>query len=160
MGITAEPMSTPMARYTNPRLSPMLSSMTARPPIPIPKPTMVYRETLSSCLPVASGFRYVRYTSYVISDDTAMSSADPAEVTAINSMVSTSTAPTSPMRTDAAAGTVRPSCTCSGVRSTSKATAVRPMVVASVKGIANQQAPPRRKPFTVDWGWAAMARCQ
>jgi hypothetical protein len=29
-----------------------------------------------------------------------------------------------------------------------------------VKGIANQQSPPSKKPFTVDDGLAAIARCQ
>ena len=160
IGITAEPISTPIARYTNPSDSPMLSSITARPPMPRPNPIMVARETFSSCFPVAAGFLYVRYTSYVISDETAISSADPADVTAMNSMVSTITAPTSPIRTDAAAGTVSPSWTCSGVKSTPSATAVSPMVVASVNGMANQQAPPSRNPFTVDCGRAAIARCQ
>ena len=47
-------------------------------------------------------------------------------------------APIGPIITDAAAGTVSPSCTCSGVSATLSATAVSPIVVASVNGIENQ----------------------
>ena len=160
IGITAEPISTPMARYTNPSERPMPSSTAARPPMPIPNATMDMRDTLSSCLPVAFGLLYVRYTSYVISDETAISSADPAAVTAMNSMASTSTAPASPIRTEAAADMVSPSWTSSGVRSTPSATAASPIVLASANGMANQHTPPSRKALTEAVGLEAMALCQ
>jgi len=78
----------------------------------------------------------------------------------MNNITKTMIAPTSPIITDAAAGTVSPSCTCSGVSDTPSATAVKPMVVASVNGIENQHIPPSKNPLTVELGCAAIARCQ
>ena len=63
IGITAEPIKMPIAKYTNPKLKPMPSNIPARAPIPRPKITITVRLTLSSCLPVAFGFLYVLYTS-------------------------------------------------------------------------------------------------
>ena len=78
----------------------------------------------------------------------------------MNNITKTMIAPIGPIITDAAAGTVSPSCTCSGVSATFSATAVSPIVVASVNGIENQHIPPSRKPLTVELGCAAIARCQ
>ena len=78
----------------------------------------------------------------------------------MNNITKTMIAPIGPIITDAAAGTVSPSCTCSGVSATFSATAVSPIVVASVNGIENQHIPPSKKPFTVELGCAAIARCQ
>ncbi len=78
----------------------------------------------------------------------------------MNNIVNTIIAPISPISAVAAAGTTKPIWACCIVISTSSATAVRPIVVASVNGIANQQSPPSKKPFTVDPGWAAIALCQ
>ena len=86
----------------------MLSSTTARPPIPSPNATIVALDTLTSCLPEALGFLYVLYRSYVTSEDTAINSADPAEVTAMNNIVNTIIAPISPISAVAAAGTTKP----------------------------------------------------
>ena len=44
-GITADPIKIPINRYTHPRLSPIMSRSTARPPIVSPNPTIIIRET-------------------------------------------------------------------------------------------------------------------
>ncbi len=56
IGITADPIKTPIARYTNPRLRPAPNNITASPPIPNPKPTITDLETFNNCRPVAFGF--------------------------------------------------------------------------------------------------------
>ena len=78
-------------------------------PIPTPNSSMAYLETRISSLPVADGLRYVRNTSYVISDETLTSCEEPAAVTAVNTMASIKMAPMSPMISAAAVGATRPS---------------------------------------------------
>ena len=63
IGMTAEPINIPIAKYTNPKLNPIPNSTTASAPIPSPNATITPRLTFSSCFPVAFGFLYVRYTS-------------------------------------------------------------------------------------------------
>ena len=75
-------------------------------------------------------------------DDTAISSADVAEVTAKNNSTSMIAAPEEPNNAAAADGAGRPADTSAGVRtrisgSPIRATAARPRVVAKAKGIAN-----------------------
>lgn len=60
MGITAEPMRTPMARYIQPSETLALFSITAKSPMKQPKANTTALDTLRICLPVASGFMYVR----------------------------------------------------------------------------------------------------
>ena len=60
MGMTAEPMKTPMARYIQPRETPALLRRMARTPMKQPKARMMAREILRICSPVALGLMYVR----------------------------------------------------------------------------------------------------
>ena len=75
-------------------------------------------------------------------DDTAISSADVAEVTARKRRIKRAAAPDFPRRALAAAAAGRPADTSAGERgfmdgSPRRATAARPRVVANVNGIAN-----------------------
>ena len=75
-------------------------------------------------------------------EETAISSAEHALVTARKSRTRTITAPACPSKAAAAAAAGRPAETSAGVRSLMSgsprsATAARPRVVANVKGIAN-----------------------
>lgn len=106
-------------------------------PIPIPKPMIAFRETRINCRPVDDGRIYMRYISYVTSEQTAMSWAEPAAVTAINSMANNSMAPVSPNTVEAAVGATRSLLISLEVSDTPNAMADRPNVVAMVKGIAN-----------------------
>lgn len=56
MGITADPMSTPIARYIHPSETPALFKITARIPMKHPNPRTADLEILNICLPVALGF--------------------------------------------------------------------------------------------------------
>jgi len=97
-------------------------------------------------------------------DDTAMSSAEAADVTAKKTRIRIATAPDSPRRHTAALGATSPAET-SAVAilfgyvgksgSSSRAIPARPRVVARKKGIENQQRPPTRYPSTVAEGLAA-----
>lgn len=85
---------------------------------------------------------YFTYTSYVKSDDVAISSAEHALVTAKKIRMRSAAAPLLPRIAAAAAAAGRPAETSAGVRtlisgSPRRATAARPRVVANVKGIAN-----------------------
>jgi hypothetical protein len=82
-GITADPMITPMARYIHPKETPTLLRITAKTPMKHPNASTIILDTLRICCPVAFGLMYVRYMSYVQSEDTATSSAEPADVTAL-----------------------------------------------------------------------------
>jgi len=55
MGMTAEPMMTPMARYIHPRETPARLRMTARTPMRQPNARTTALDTRRICLPVASG---------------------------------------------------------------------------------------------------------
>ena len=82
------------------------------------------------------------YTSYVRIDDTAMSSAEVADVTARKSTTRRAAAPDLPRMAAAAAGAARPAETSAAesVRmsgSPRRATAASPSVVENMKGIAN-----------------------
>jgi hypothetical protein len=65
---------------------------------------IAFRETRISCRPVDDGCIYMRYKSYVTSEQTAMSWAEPVAVTAINTMANNSMAPVSPNTVEAAVG--------------------------------------------------------
>lgn len=97
-------------------------------------------------------------------DDTAMSSAEAADVTAKKTRMRIATAPDSPRRHTAALGATSPAETSAAAilygeegKSGSywRATPERPRVVARKKGIENQQRPPIRYPCTVADGLAA-----
>jgi hypothetical protein len=75
----------------------------------------------------------VRYISYVTRDDTAISWAEPAAVTAIKTIANKSTAPVSPKIVEAAVGATSPLLISAGVNGTSNAMADNPRVVAMVK---------------------------
>jgi hypothetical protein len=84
-------------------------------------------------------------------DETAMSSAELAEVTAMKTIRSTATAPPPPRSATAAYGTTRPADTSAGSMRFGKvgnagfpssAKAARPQVVAMSQGMANQEIPP------------------
>lgn len=86
--------------------------------------------------------KHTLYTSYVRTEDTAINSAEVAEVTARNRRMSNAAAPDCPSRALAAAEAGKPAETSAGVRtcmsgSPRRATAARPNVVANVNGIAN-----------------------
>lgn len=126
------------------------------------------------------------YTSYVKMDDTAISSAEVALVTARNRRTNNAIAPDCPRIALAAAAAGNPAEMSAGesVRmdgSPRRATAASPRVVAKVNGMANlwtndqrgvnfeqvvlgmrtyQANPPRRYALTVLPGLLAMARCQ
>lgn len=68
---------------------------------------IAFRETRINCRPVDDGRIYMRYISYVTSKQTAMSWAEPAAVTAINTMANNSMAPVSPNTVEAAVGATR-----------------------------------------------------
>lgn len=84
-------------------------------------------------------------------DDTAINSAELADVTAMKTMSKTATAPPCPRSATAAYGTTSPAETsASSIRwgnvgnagLPSKARAARPIVVAMSHGMANQEIPP------------------
>jgi hypothetical protein len=80
--------------------------------------------------------------SYVRIDDTAMSSAEVAEVTAKNKTMRTAAAPDFPNKAAAADGAGKPALTSAGRRtrmlgSSRSATAASPRVVENMNGIAN-----------------------
>jgi len=84
-------------------------------------------------------------------DETAMSSAELAEVTAMKTIKSTATAPPLPRSATAAYGTTRPADTSAesmrfgnvgNAGLPSRANAARPQVVAMSQGMANQEIPP------------------
>lgn len=79
--------------------------------------------------------------SYVAREDTATSSADVAEVTAMNNRTNINMAPLYPMRIDEAAGAGRPAPTSAGVSLTPIAAAARPRVEAKPRGTASQADP-------------------
>ena len=108
IGATAEPINMPIRRYTYWSDSPIWSNASPNNPMPIPNNSIVYRDTRMSWRPVAEGFMYVRYTSYVTSDETLTSCDEPAAVTAVKIIVSIKIAPTSPISTDAVVGATRP----------------------------------------------------
>src|SRR5256885_4244060 len=94
---------------------------------------------------------YVLYISYVQIEDTAISSADEAEVTAMKTNRRVAPAPPLPNKATAAFGSTSPAVTSeSGMRFGyvgkmglfSRASAERPMVVEQSHGIANQERPP------------------
>lgn len=98
--------------------------------------------------------------SYVTRDETEISSAEPADVTAVKSIVKRSIAPRSSSTCEAVVGATSPIPICSEVRGIPIATAASPRVVASVNGIANHASPPSMKPLNADLGAAAVALCQ
>lgn len=108
------------------------------------------------------------YTSYVKIDDTEMSCADAADVTAMYVMMSIAIAPERPSSATAAAGATRPA-PCWSVLSGSgyvgntgfvcSARAERPIVVPNANGTLNQDMPPRMYARVVPCGFDAMARC-
>ena len=82
------------------------------------------------------------YTSYVRMAETAISSAEVADVTAKNRTMSNAAAPDFPRRAAAAADAGRPAETSAGVSlsiagSLRSATAARPRVVENMNGIAS-----------------------
>ncbi len=99
-------------------------------------------------------------------DETAISSADEAEVTAMKTMRRVQTAPPDPRRATAAYGSTRPAETSAlDMRSgyvgkaglPSRARPARPMVVAQSHGIANHEIPPIIYPGRACTGEAAIA---
>jgi hypothetical protein len=75
-------------------------------------------------------------------EDTAMSSADVAEVTAKNTMIKSAAAPDLPNKAVAAEGAGNPAETSAGVKtlmegSPRSATAANPIVVANINGMEN-----------------------
>jgi hypothetical protein len=92
-------------------------------------------------------------------EETEISSAELADVTAVNSIVKRTIAPTSPSTCEAAVGATSPIPICSAVSGAPIATAESPRVVASVNGIANQARPPIMNPLNADLGPAAIALC-
>jgi len=93
-------------------------------------------------------------------EETATSSAEPAEVTAMKSMVRRRTEPNLPMSAVAVAGGTRPLAASAAVIGRSRASAPSPSEVASEKGTANHTSPPSRYPLCVDDGRAAIALIQ
>jgi len=98
--------------------------------------------------------------------DTAISSAELADVTAMKINRSVHTAPPFPRRTTAALGSTKPALTsASGMRSgkegndgwPSSARQASPIVVAQSHGMANHERPPRTYPGSAETGDAAMA---
>lgn len=84
-------------------------------------------------------------------EETAISSADEADVTAMKTIKSVHTAPPGPSKATAAYGSTRPADTsASGMRSgyvgkaglLSRARPARPIVVAQSQGMANHEIPP------------------
>lgn len=59
MGITAEPITTPMKRYTQPSERPIFMSTIARMPLSTAYTHTMMRDTNTICLPVALGLMYV-----------------------------------------------------------------------------------------------------
>ena len=95
---------------------------------------------------------YVLYTSNVSREDTAISSAEVDEVTAMKSRMSMSTAPPLPSRAMAVAGDERPAPFCAAVNGLGyvgnrgllvSAAHPRPIAVANPNGIPYQAIPPR-----------------
>ena len=98
--------------------------------------------------------------------ETAINSADIAEVTAMNTIKIAAAAPPVPIIATAAVGRTRPAETSAGsilfgyVGKTglpSRASALRPIVVAARKGIANHARPPATYPGKAWTGLAAIA---
>ena len=104
--------------------------------------------------------------SYVQIDDTAISSADDADVTAMKISRKVAPAPPLPNKAIAAYGSTSPAVTSAfGMRFgyvgnigfLSRASAARPIVVAQSHGIANQLRPPMTYPGSASTGLAAIA---
>ena len=104
-----------------------------------------------SCSGVAKGFMYILYTSNVRIEDTAMSSDEEDEVTAMKSVSRSAMDPDLPRRATAANGPDSPDDTCEVVilcgyvghtGLSVNATAASPRVVAKPNGIANYAMPP------------------
>lgn len=101
-------------------------------------------DTQRICFSLGSGLIYVPYTSYVRTDDTAICSADEADVTAKKSRMSMATAPDLPMSAAAALTAGRPADTSSVVsvmsgvsRPLARATAASPSELAIPIGMPN-----------------------
>lgn len=94
-------------------------------------------------------------------EETAISWADVADVTAMNIMMRVQMAPDFPNKPTAAYGSTKPADTSAGSMRfgyvgnagfVSRARALRPMVVAHSQGIANQDKPPMIYPGSADTG--------
>jgi hypothetical protein len=134
-----------------------------------PNTHIIICETNMSCFGVALGWIYALYTSKVRREDTAISSADAQEVTAMNNTISNATAPPLPISVSAANAAARPDDICPEVGTSGyvgkrglsvSAAAASPNVVEKPKGIANHARPPSRYARTAVEGFEAMARCQ
>lgn len=140
-----------MTTKSQPRLIPMAFHMHAATAITSPNTQIMMWDTCISLSDCAFGLKYVLYTSKVKMEDTAMSSEEELDVTAINRVSNKAVAPGFPSSATAAYGADNPEDISSAVillgyvgkaGSSVSATAARPSVAAKPNGIANQAIPP------------------
>jgi hypothetical protein len=102
-------------RKSHPRSMDAAFQIHANTDIVRPKTQIMMCETKMSCFGVALGWKYSLYTSNVKSEETAMSSAEAHEVTAMKSTMSNAIAPDCPKRVSAANAAARPDEICPDV---------------------------------------------